>query len=86
MKTSISVTKHSFLLLDCRRFSYLLHSLFHSIPSHVTDPRCSFYKPYALLVQGIAQTALMLLFNVDTNSLLKLCNHISWAELEKTYK
>ena len=77
MKTPISVTERSFLLLDCRRFSYLLHSLFHSIPSHVTDPRCSFYKPYALRVQGTAETALMLLFNVDTNSLLKLCNHIS---------
>lgn len=72
MKTSISVTERSFLLLDCRRLSNSLHSLLHSILSHVTDPRCSFYKPYALRVRGTAETALILLFNIDINGLLKL--------------
>ena len=32
----------------------MLHSPFHSTPSHVTDLRCSFYKPFALRVQGTA--------------------------------
>ena len=55
---------HSFVLLDCGSLSNWLHSPLHSTPSHVTDPRCSFYKPSALRVQGTAETVRMQLFTI----------------------
>ena len=55
---------HCFLLPGSCSLCNRLSSLFHSTLSHVTDPRCSFYKPCALRVQGTAETVRLQLFKV----------------------